>query len=707
MSEVVTELVIDANTSGADQFTDAMGRAKSAAQDGVAGIGGLSLSLAGVGAAFIASMDAIKNANKDLADLASQSDRLGLSLKDLQGIKLGAGIAGLTDSQTNQGLEKSAQLLNDAGRNANSLSKELDANGISIHNANGQLISENQLLSIAADLVSRARNPQDAAAIAQMLGFTKEWVPLLAQGSEAMNALGDNAKAAGAVIDDETIQRASEFDAKWRASSVLFTTNMKAALADLLPFIDDLIDKAAQFAKFFNRQSVQLASDESFKQFNEATGIPESGVIQIDTGKLHDGIQEWASSPIFSIGTWTNFGRALWGGFSAMSTEKAADTLPGFAASQVVEPSYPTSDQMNLAFKKYWKPKDAAQDAAQDANDPQNFSKVAAKDTANDSVDRAINTLTRHTQQQIADTQAVGLGDAALANFRATAAETAAVQANQGKETDAQKASFLAARDAATAAADAFAKAKVATQIDFNSKTAFLSTEDVAIATQLKGIYGNDVPKALDSTYAAAIQLNTAFKSISTGIESGLVTGLTDIVTNTKSVSAGFTEMGQAIIKALDQALIKMLIVEPIMKSLQGLAGGFLGTSLPQPGSGAFIGPVLPSANGNIFSGGNVIPFAAGGVVGSPTLAPMALFGEAGPEAIVPLKRGSDGSLGVSSAGGGGNIAFGDINISVPEGTTPENASAIGAAVKSSMIQVIDERLNYQMRGRGILRRAS
>jgi tape measure domain-containing protein len=57
-------------------------------------------------------------------------------------------------------------------------------------------------------------------------------------------------------------------------------------------------------------------------------------------------------------------------------------------------------------------------------------------------------------------------------------------------------------------------------------------------------------------------------------------------------------------------------------------------------------------AFGGVFAGGNVIPFARGGVpdlVHQPTMAPMALFGEAGPEAIMPLRRGSDGRLGVQA----------------------------------------------------------
>ena len=62
-------------------------------------------------------------------------------------------------------------------------------------------------------------------------------------------------------------------------------------------------------------------------------------------------------------------------------------------------------------------------------------------------------------------------------------------------------------------------------------------------------------------------------------------------------------------------------------------------------------------ANGGVFNNGNVVPFASGGVVTQPTLFPLAsgrtgLMGEAGAEAIMPLKRGSNGRLGVEASGG-------------------------------------------------------
>jgi hypothetical protein len=59
-------------------------------------------------------------------------------------------------------------------------------------------------------------------------------------------------------------------------------------------------------------------------------------------------------------------------------------------------------------------------------------------------------------------------------------------------------------------------------------------------------------------------------------------------------------------------------------------------------------------AFGGVFRHGRIMAYANGGIpdyVNSPTLAPMALFGEAGPEAIMPLRRGSDGRLGVEVNG--------------------------------------------------------
>jgi ABC-type uncharacterized transport system substrate-binding protein len=60
-------------------------------------------------------------------------------------------------------------------------------------------------------------------------------------------------------------------------------------------------------------------------------------------------------------------------------------------------------------------------------------------------------------------------------------------------------------------AAQALQKAKVAADIKFDRDTALLSSEDVQIAQQLKGLYP-DVATALGSVEAQGIRVNNAMK---------------------------------------------------------------------------------------------------------------------------------------------------------------------------------------------------
>lgn len=83
-------------------------------------------------------------------------------------------------------------------------------------------------------------------------------------------------------------------------------------------------------------------------------------------------------------------------------------------------------------------------------------------------------------------------------------------------------------------------------------------------------------------------------------------------------------------------------------------------------------GRIVPFRFGGLVGGGRVRPFAAGGVVAAPTYFPLAgaqgtgLMGEAGPEAILPLRRGSDGRLGVAAAGAERPVAV-TVNIATPD----------------------------------------
>lgn len=124
-----------------------------------------------------------------------------------------------------------------------------------------------------------------------------------------------------------------------------------------------------------------------------------------------------------------------------------------------------------------------------------------------------------------------------------------------------------------------------------------------------------------------------AKKSLGQGF-GGILKGLLD---GTLSWKDALIQAGQAALKYINQ----------IMQASGG--GGLFGGGF----FGGLMGSLLGFSKGGAFQSGNIIPFAKGGVVNKPTVFPFAkgigLMGEAGPEAIMPLRRGTDGRLGVSA----------------------------------------------------------
>ncbi|OIM91619.1 hypothetical protein BLN97_26470 [Bradyrhizobium elkanii] len=267
-------------------------------------------------------------------------------------------------------------------------------------------------------------------------------------------------------------------------------------------------------------------------------------------------------------------------------------------------------------------------------------------------------------------TATIGMSAGAAAEYVARMTALTDAVRNHKQMTDQDKAAIDAQAKALGAAAQANAIRQVQNDIRFGSQTSLLSPDDVQIAQQLKTIYP-DVATALSSVEAAALRTNAAFASVSSTVSSDLVTGITDALDSTKSFGQAFSDTSKLVIRAIEEMIVKLLVVGPLMRSLQssfgGLTGGGLdfgsllgssGVTYGAPGTAGsnLFGPVAPSALGNIFSRGNIVPFARGGVVTRPTLFPMAnggtgLMGEAGEEAVMPLRRGPDGRLASPPAG--------------------------------------------------------
>lgn len=140
----------------------------------------------------------------------------------------------------------------------------------------------------------------------------------------------------------------------------------------------------------------------------------------------------------------------------------------------------------------------------------------------------------------------------------------------------------------------------------------------------------------------------------------------------------------------------RSMVVQPMLGGFASMLKGF-------NWSGLF------SANGNAFSPAGLMAFADGGVVSSPTAfrfgaggANLGIMGEAGPEAIMPLKRGSDGKLGVAAGGGGSSAP--SITFNVVDRTGQKVKMSSGKVTQDSQGMVVELFLDAWNRDVGKLR---
>jgi len=166
--------------------------------------------------------------------------------------------------------------------------------------------------------------------------------------------------------------------------------------------------------------------------------------------------------------------------------------------------------------------------------------------------------------------------------------------------------------------------------------------------------------------------------------------GMADAVIEfTKTGKLNFKGMIDSFIEGLiryemqQQAIMMSAAFKPGFMNFIGSIFGNMGNTGSMTGTMA--GPVA-SAKGSVYDTG-LKTFAKGGmftnsVVNQPTLFKFAqgtgLMGEAGPEAIMPLKRDSNGNLGVRAAGSGGNVDVVVNNYSTAQAETKETVDSRG-----------------------------
>jgi len=148
-----------------------------------------------------------------------------------------------------------------------------------------------------------------------------------------------------------------------------------------------------------------------------------------------------------------------------------------------------------------------------------------------------------------------------------------------------------------------------------------------------------------EDTLAGMTELAAALKEVLTDLE-GRSRSFGSVLTGALRSAASGSRSLEDVLRTVGTRLADIALSVG-MKPLEGLIGQAVG------GLAGQLGSIFAFADGGV--PGRVTAFADGGVVAEPTYFAMGggrgLMGEAGAEAILPLKRGSDGALGVAMQG--------------------------------------------------------
>lgn len=194
------------------------------------------------------------------------------------------------------------------------------------------------------------------------------------------------------------------------------------------------------------------------------------------------------------------------------------------------------------------------------------------------------------------------------------------------------------------------------------------------------------VSQSLLNTGTAATQTAAATTAMATG-----QTAVSAIMATTSSAIAGAAaSYGAAAVSAqqlaasITQAAVAQAAYSAALVPIAGAAlaplaatatGAAIAAGNIMATGSTLLSKINALADGGVIKGGNVIPFAKGGVVNKPTIFPMAnggtgLMGEAGAEAVMPLRRMSNGRLGVEAENNNGQAV--QVNIYNQSGASVE-----------------------------------
>lgn len=219
-------------------------------------VGGVAVGLTAAAAGF----GVLAKKSLDFADsIAKTADKVGFSTGQLQELRVAAGLAGVSTKNLDLSLQRFSRRLGEAAQGSGTLKGTLDQYGIAARNADGSTRANIDVLNDLANAIKGAESEQEALRIA-FKAFDSEGaalVNLLRNGSDGMDAMRQQARDLGLVIEDSLLRNAEATNDKLSLTAQIMDVRLKDAILRVTPALDNMLrgflEKAPQMVFYAER----------------------------------------------------------------------------------------------------------------------------------------------------------------------------------------------------------------------------------------------------------------------------------------------------------------------------------------------------------------------------------------------------------------------------------------------------------------------
>ena len=243
----------------------------------------LAIGLVAIGTAAIAAGTALVGMTVDAAayadEMLTQSSITGMSVEKLQAYSYAADLVDVSLETMTGSMAKNIKSMSNASQGSAKFADAYNRLGVTVTNTDGTLRDSDTVYWEVIDALKGVSNETERDALAmQLFGKSAQDLnPLIAQGSEGIAALTEEAKRMGAVLSADAIERLGQFDDSVQRLKQGSLAAKRVMGTVLLPQLQTLADSGVSLLGQFTSGLVDAGGD--FNKISQVIGDTVGGAV--------------------------------------------------------------------------------------------------------------------------------------------------------------------------------------------------------------------------------------------------------------------------------------------------------------------------------------------------------------------------------------------------------------------------------------------